>query len=105
MEFPGPTILMCLPDFYGIEYEINPWMSRQRQSDRQAAIQQWTSLKQLLEAGLVSCLKSGKHRIYQLNGVGLISKFENIVNLAKLAVSHCCPLNIPSVCNKKEKKK
>lgn len=46
----GPTILMCPPDYYGIEYEINPWMSRQRQSDRQAAVQQWTALKQLLEA-------------------------------------------------------
>ena len=23
-------ILMCPPDYYGIEYEINPWMSRSR---------------------------------------------------------------------------
>ena len=23
-----PRILMCPPDYYGIEYEINPWMSR-----------------------------------------------------------------------------
>jgi N-dimethylarginine dimethylaminohydrolase len=44
-----PRILMCPPDFYGIEYEINPWMSRQRQSDRQAAVEQWTSLKGHLE--------------------------------------------------------
>jgi N-dimethylarginine dimethylaminohydrolase len=44
-----PRILMCPPDFYGIEYEINPWMSRQRQSNRQAASEQWNSLKQLLE--------------------------------------------------------
>src|ERR1700733_9130633 len=44
-----PRILMCPPDYYGIEYEINPWMSRQRQSDRQAAAAQWTALKQLLE--------------------------------------------------------
>ena len=33
-----PHILMCPPDYYGIEYEINPWMSRQRQSDRRAAV-------------------------------------------------------------------
>ena len=26
-------ILMCPPDYYGIEYEINPWMNRQRQCD------------------------------------------------------------------------
>ena len=23
-----PRILMCPPDHYGIEYEINPWMNR-----------------------------------------------------------------------------
>jgi N-dimethylarginine dimethylaminohydrolase len=44
-----PRILMCSPEFYGIEYEINPWMSRQRQSDRQAAGEQWSALKLLLE--------------------------------------------------------
>lgn len=44
-----PRILMCPPDYYGIEYEINPWMSRKRQSDPQAAVRQWTDLKQLLE--------------------------------------------------------
>ncbi len=44
-----PCILMCPPDFYGIEYEINPWMSRQRQSDREAAAAQWTALKAILE--------------------------------------------------------
>src|SRR3954471_4579025 len=43
-------ILMCPPDYYGIEYEINPWMSRQRQSDRGEAVKQWTALKTLLEA-------------------------------------------------------
>jgi len=40
---------MCPPDFYGIEYEINPWMSRQRQSDQPIAMRQWQALKQLLE--------------------------------------------------------
>ena len=25
---------MCPPDYYGIEYEINPWMDRRRQADR-----------------------------------------------------------------------
>jgi N-dimethylarginine dimethylaminohydrolase len=46
-----PTILMCPPDYYGIEYEINPWMRREIPSDRQLAFQQWTSLKEIL-AGL-----------------------------------------------------
>lgn len=43
-----PTILMCPPDFYGIEYEINPWMSRSRASDDQRARSQWQALFELL---------------------------------------------------------
>ena len=47
-----PRILMCPPDFYGIHYEINPWMSRQRQSDAPMARRQWEGLRDLLiEAG------------------------------------------------------
>ncbi|MGH7136117.1 MAG: dimethylarginine dimethylaminohydrolase family protein, partial [Pirellulales bacterium] len=42
-------ILMCPPDYYGIEYEINPWMSRLRQSDRELARRQWHDLRALLE--------------------------------------------------------
>jgi N-dimethylarginine dimethylaminohydrolase len=39
-----PQILMCPPDYYGIEYEINPWMSRSRQSDHGLATKQWRGL-------------------------------------------------------------
>ncbi|MBI3467698.1 MAG: amidinotransferase [Planctomycetes bacterium] len=54
---PSARILMCPPDFFGIEYEINPWMSRQRQSDRAEATRQWQSLRALLEqAGAVISL-------------------------------------------------
>lgn len=42
--FQRPTILMCPPDYYGIEYEINPWMSRSRQSDPEHSRQQWRDL-------------------------------------------------------------
>ncbi len=45
-------LLMCAPSYYGIEYEINPWMSRARQSDPQRAQQQWNSLRRLLEEQL-----------------------------------------------------
>ncbi len=45
-----PHILMCPPDYYGIEYEINPWMNRQRQSDHALAVRQWSALRTLLEA-------------------------------------------------------
>jgi N-dimethylarginine dimethylaminohydrolase len=45
-------ILMCPPDFYGIEYEINPWMSTERQADHALAVRQWQDLRRLLvEAG------------------------------------------------------
>jgi N-dimethylarginine dimethylaminohydrolase len=46
----APTILMCPPDYYGIHYEINPWMNRQRQSDHAQAVQQWNALRDMLEA-------------------------------------------------------
>ena len=38
------TILMCEPKFYGIEYEINPWMSRARGANHQIAVRQWQQL-------------------------------------------------------------
>jgi N-dimethylarginine dimethylaminohydrolase len=51
-------ILMCPPDFYGIEYEINPWMSRSRQANSALAIEQWQGLRRLLEecGADISCL-------------------------------------------------
>lgn len=43
-----PRILMCPPDYYGIEYEINPWMNRARGSLRERARQQWQRLRDTL---------------------------------------------------------
>jgi N-dimethylarginine dimethylaminohydrolase len=43
-----PWILMCPPDYYGIEYEINPWMSRSRASDADTARAQWRALHDAL---------------------------------------------------------
>src|SRR6187399_1366805 len=43
-----PHILMCPPDYYGIEYEINPWMNRERQADHELAIEQWEGLVTIL---------------------------------------------------------
>ena len=45
---PSPRILMCPPDFYGIEYEINPWMSRSRGSQSDRARAQWRNLHDTL---------------------------------------------------------
>ena len=45
-----PAVLMCPPDFYGIEYEINPWMHRDRPSNRENAAAQWKALYELLKS-------------------------------------------------------
>ena len=37
-------LLLCPPDHYGIEYEINPWMSRARGADIEATKAQWKGL-------------------------------------------------------------
>jgi N-dimethylarginine dimethylaminohydrolase len=41
---------MCPPDFYGIEYEINPWMNTERQANHPAAVAQWNALRQAIVA-------------------------------------------------------
>ena len=41
-------ILMCPPDYYGIEYEINPWMSRMHGSTPERARRQWQNLHDTL---------------------------------------------------------
>jgi N-dimethylarginine dimethylaminohydrolase len=49
-----PRILMCSPDYYGIEYEINPWMDRHVGSDPTLSARQWTALRDtLVELGAV----------------------------------------------------
>lgn len=46
----SPRILMCPPDYYGIEYEINPWMSRARGSTPERAREQWRHLESKLRS-------------------------------------------------------
>jgi len=43
-----PNLLMCPPTYYGIEYEINPWMSRLRGAEPGVAHAQWTHLRDVL---------------------------------------------------------
>ena len=43
-----PRILMCPPDHYGIEYEINPWMNRSLGAVRALAFKQWENLRDTL---------------------------------------------------------
>jgi N-dimethylarginine dimethylaminohydrolase len=44
-------LLLCPPDHYGIEYEINPWMSRARGAEAGVVQEQWRGLHKTL-AGL-----------------------------------------------------
>jgi len=49
MEFSTTArILMCPPDYFGIEYEINPWMNMQQGTNPQPARRQWQRLYQIL---------------------------------------------------------
>jgi len=45
-----PRLLLCPPDYYGIEYEINPWMHRTRNAERELARAQWKSLHDTLHS-------------------------------------------------------
>ena len=45
-----PRILMCPPDHYGIEYEINPWMNRSLGAVRELAFRQWQALRDTLRS-------------------------------------------------------
>src|SRR6266511_4397193 len=45
---PHARILMCPPDHYGIEYEINPWMNRSLGAVRALAFRQWQQLHDTL---------------------------------------------------------
>jgi N-dimethylarginine dimethylaminohydrolase len=41
------AILMCPPDHFGIEYEINPWMHVAVEVDHERAIEEWEALHRL----------------------------------------------------------
>jgi N-dimethylarginine dimethylaminohydrolase len=43
-------LLLCPPDHYGIEYEINPWMSRARGAEVEIAKAQWKGLFEKLSS-------------------------------------------------------
>jgi N-dimethylarginine dimethylaminohydrolase len=49
---------MCPPDYYAIQYEINPWMNCNRPCDHRLAVRQWQDLYGLLEqlGVTISCL-------------------------------------------------
>ena len=42
-------LLVCPPDYFSIEYEINPWMRRSNAVNSDEAVRQWHHLMQVLE--------------------------------------------------------
>ncbi len=71
-----PRILMCPPDYYGIEYEINPWMNRLIGTDPLESTRQWRALHATLvelgvEVSLVDPIKGLPDLVFTANA-GLI---------------------------------
>ncbi len=48
-------------------------------------------LKTLLEVGIVTCSKTGRHRYYQLDGPALLERLETLTSLTRSAMPLCCP--------------
>ena len=44
------SLLVCPPDYYRIDYEINPWMHRDNAVDHDRAVRQWNGLMDALES-------------------------------------------------------
>jgi N-dimethylarginine dimethylaminohydrolase len=40
----GKSYLMCPPDYFGVFYEINPWMHQENRPDCELAMEQWHNL-------------------------------------------------------------
>ena len=50
MSRPSPRMLMCPPNHFGIEYEINPWMRREVSADNARAVSQWNALVEIFRS-------------------------------------------------------
>ena len=45
-------LLVCPPDFFGIEYEINPWMRLSNRVNHERAVEQWHELMSVFDRDL-----------------------------------------------------
>ncbi len=66
-------VLMCPPTYYGIEYEINPWMKKENQADTQKAYQQWQNLYKTyrslgVEVEVIDHVKGLPDMVFTANG-------------------------------------
>jgi N-dimethylarginine dimethylaminohydrolase len=67
------TILMCRPDFFTVNYRINPWMHPEDPTDTSLAVRQWESLYRVyLDLGfdvkLVDPIDGLPDMVYAANG-------------------------------------
>jgi N-dimethylarginine dimethylaminohydrolase len=53
-------LLVCPPDYFRIDYEINPWMRRANAVQWERAVQQWSSLMDVLEDPVGAALERMK---------------------------------------------
>ena len=53
-------LLVCPPDYFGIEYEINPWMRRSNTVESDQAVHQWHHLMRVLEQEVGAVLERMK---------------------------------------------
>lgn len=77
------TFLMCRPAFYGINYQINQWMSLGNQADKSLANEQWNTLyDRIVECGgeirLVKDQPGLPDMVFTANA-GLVNKSERSV--------------------------
>lgn len=67
-------LLMCPPDFFGIEYEINPWMDINIDADLNRAKKQWQGLYDVLTKDIGVCveiitpMKGSPDMVFTANG-------------------------------------
>jgi N-dimethylarginine dimethylaminohydrolase len=53
-------LLVCPPDYFSIDYEINPWMRRTNAVQGEQAVQQWKRLMEVLEGPVGAALERMK---------------------------------------------
>ena len=56
---PPVNFLLCRPDFYGIDYSINPWMDVNNKADKSKVVEQWNTLESKIKelGGTVQLVK------------------------------------------------
>lgn len=78
------TFLMCPPDFYGIHYEINPWMNITVKVDHANATQQWKTLCETIQAcgadiALMQPAKGWPDLVFTANGGLMLSNHRMVL--------------------------